>query len=79
MEFGRRAREHFVTLIEIGVHQIRVNPGPISLNKCKVIIVLFIFWEYVLGSQIRRKNIVRVVFQAKITIKASMLTLCENV
>ena len=29
LKLGRRKRGHFVTLIEIDVHQIRVNPGHI--------------------------------------------------
>ena len=33
LKLGRRARGHFVTLIEIRVHLIRVEPGHIS--KCE--------------------------------------------
>ena len=29
LKLGRRAKAHFMTLIEIGVHLIRVNPGHI--------------------------------------------------
>ena len=32
LKLGRRARGHFVTLIEIHVHLIRVKPGHISNN-----------------------------------------------
>ena len=33
LKLGRRARGHFVTLIEIRVHLIRVKPGHISKIK----------------------------------------------
>ena len=32
LKLARRARGHFVTLIEIGVHLIRVKPGHINLG-----------------------------------------------
>ena len=36
LKLARRARGHFVTLIEIRVHLIRVKPGHISYNGNKV-------------------------------------------
>ena len=47
LKLARRARGHFVTLIEIRVHLIRVKPGHISecfafiFAKCKLIILLW--------------------------------------
>ena len=35
LKLGRRARGHFVTLIDIRVHLIRVKPGHISKLKQK--------------------------------------------
>ena len=35
LKLARRARGHFVTLIEIRVHLIRVKPGHISTKKDK--------------------------------------------
>ena len=36
LKLGRRKRGHFVTLIEIDVHQIRVNPGDISFHQASI-------------------------------------------
>ena len=36
LKLGRRARGHFVTLIEIRVHLIRVKPGHISGNDYRL-------------------------------------------
>ena len=36
LKLARRARGHFVTLIEIRVHLIRVKPGHISAAKAEL-------------------------------------------
>ena len=44
MKLGRRARGHFVTLIEMCAHLIRVKPGHISLIcQTNVMISLIMF------------------------------------
>ena len=43
LKLARRARGHFVTLIEIRVHLIRVKPGHISILCCRQLQVNFIF------------------------------------
>ena len=37
LKLARRARVHFVTLIEMGVHLIRVHPGHIQ-NKHRILV-----------------------------------------
>ena len=43
LKLARRARGHFVTLIEIRVHLIRVNPGHICAEDCQSYILLTSF------------------------------------
>ena len=45
LKLGRRARGHFMTLIEIRVHLIRVKPGHISLNLSYSFLRLFLSKE----------------------------------
>ena len=40
LKLGRRARGHFVTLIEIRVHLIRVKPGHISVNVALLKVIM---------------------------------------
>ena len=42
LKLARRARGHFVTLIEIRVHLIRVKPGHISLSLALNIVSLLL-------------------------------------
>ena len=60
LKLARRARGHFVTLIEIRVHLIRVKPGHISKSKKKfvafdvelTVIVHNLLFSLRMGSQI---------------------------
>ena len=45
LKLRRRAMRHFVTLIEIHVHLIRVNPGHIWLRSQEIVFV-FVFVKH---------------------------------
>ena len=71
LKLARRARGHFVTLIEIRVHLIRVKPGHISrLQGQQVVLVdsyfiyFLIFW-FVLNILTRIRTILLTVFTIK--------------